>query len=64
MQDILTRFKNAGDLASFHFTDTSGEQQSLARTYREEALGIYRDYPEYHDEMRKIAEDFIWELRG
>jgi len=61
---ILEQFKTHGMYASFHYADdTASGEWRLGRAEELKALKLFDDNPELQDEMREIAQGFLWSLK-
>ena len=60
---ILKAFKTHGRKASYHFADDSGVEWQNGYASKKAALKIFDENPELHEQMRKIAVDFLWSLK-
>jgi hypothetical protein len=60
--DLLEKFREDGMQASFHYADDSCKEWGNANRLERECLKVFDNNPELQDEMRVIAESFIWKL--
>jgi len=63
-EEVLKNFKFHGDWASFHYADNTGQEWPLGQEEERKAVAIFHLHPEYQDEMREIAKDFLWKIGG
>ena len=61
-EEVLKLFTKFGMDASYHFADDSCKEWYLGYSDQTEALNLYNTFPELHEEMRKIANKFLWVL--
>jgi hypothetical protein len=59
--DILKQFEELGNTASFHFAGDNSELRS-AYDAQTAAMKLYFDNPDLQDQMKKIANGFLWSL--
>lgn len=63
-KEVIEIFKTLGDKASYHYADDSTMEWGQAREFKQLALNLFDACPEYHNEMREIANGFLWSLKN
>lgn len=56
------QFRSHGLTSSYHFKDEMFGCLKTARSEKQKALAVFDQNPEFHDEFRGIAKDFLWSL--
>ena len=59
---IVTEFREAGNLASYHYADDSCKEWRLGDEAKRKALALFDSHPELQAEMREQARGFLWSL--
>lgn len=62
--ELLEQFQRLGERASYHLADdTSSGEWRIGYGLQRQAVAIYNEHPELHEQMLAIArERFIWRL--
>ena len=62
MNKVVKLFKTWGNESSFYYADDSTKEWSIANCLKSCALELFDAFPEYQQEMRKEAKQFLWSL--
>ena len=60
--NTIEQFRELGNTASFHYADDSGKEHQLGAEAERQALELFDNYPDQQDEMREVANGFLWSL--